>query len=76
MTLQDKLKTMTLTEAQHNLLAGGFCPVCEVPMRGRFEPVKKGCHFFAPEIYATYRERGYELETGHKTNCELRGFRL
>ena len=75
MSVQDKLKELTLTAAEQNLLAGGFCPKCEVPIRGRYDPVK-GWNGFAPEIYATLRENGIDINSGHKRTCELAGLRL
>lgn len=76
MTVQEKLESLILTDAERNLLAGGYCPKCKVPIRGRFKPVKDGWHFLAPEIYATMRENGIDLDSGHHRGCELKGLRL
>lgn len=75
MILQEKIKSLELNDAQRNLMAAGFCPLCERPMRGRFDPIGKA-HFMAPEIFETLRELRIELDTGHKQGCKLTGFRL
>jgi hypothetical protein len=69
------LKELTLTDSERNLLAGGFCPKCEKPIRGKFDPVGKA-HFARPEIYETLRERNIDLDSGHLNTCELKGLRL
>ena len=69
------LKTLVLTDAERNLLAGGFCPKCEVLIRGRYDPVGDMA-FLRPEIYETLRERGIDISSGHRTTCELKGLRL
>ena len=75
MSVQDRLKQLTLTPAEQNLLAGGFCPKCECPIRGKYDPVN-GWYGFAPEIYATLRENGIDTSSGHRKSCELVGLRL
>ena len=54
-----------LTQPECNLLAAGLCPKCERKVRGYQAP----CGSFAPEIWATLRERGIDPATGHKANC-------
>lgn len=75
MTVQERLEKLVLTDPERNLLAGGFCPKCKRPIRGRFDPVGRA-HFIAPEIYATLRERNIDLDSGHVNTCGLRGLRL
>lgn len=76
MTVQERLKQLTLTKEEQNLLAGGFCPKCQVSIRGPFRPVREGMHFFRPEIYATLREKGIDTRNGHYNNCPLGDIRL
>ena len=76
MSVQEVLEKLQLTDSERNLLAGGFCPKCKVAIRGRFDPVPKGMHWFAPEIYETLREHEIDTSSGHKNDCELKGLRL
>lgn len=76
LSVQERLIQLTLTDPERNLLAGGFCPKCQVRIRGKFIAVGQGMHFMAPEIYATLREHNIDLESGHKNDCELKGLRL
>lgn len=69
-------ESLTLTDAERNLLAGGYCPKCKVPIRGHFEPVPKGSAFMRPEIYESMRERNIDSRSGHKNSCELVGLRI
>jgi hypothetical protein len=69
-------QNLSMTEGERNLLAGGYCPKCERPIRGPFTPVAKGAHFVAPEIYESLRERDIDTRSGHKNTCELKGLRL
>lgn len=76
MTVQEVLEKLQLTDAERNLLAGGFCPKCRIAIRGIFSAVPKGIHFMAPEIYETLREHEIDTSSGHKNDCELKGLRL
>lgn len=59
----DEIKALSQPEA--NLLAAGHCPKCERKVRG-FKPMFGA---FAPEWWATMRERGLDPATGHKEGC-------
>lgn len=71
-----RLKNLELSDPERNLLAAGLCPKCERPIRGKYEPVPKGAHFMAPEIYETLRENNIDTQSGHKNTCQLRGLRI
>jgi len=75
-SLAEQLSNLKLTDSERNLMAGGLCPKCKQPIRGKFVPVEKGMHFMAPEIYATLREHNIDTSSGHKNDCELKGMRL
>ena len=55
-----------LTEHHRDLMAMGLCPFCEAQIRGYDPPVGS----FAPEAWATLRERGIDPASGHRQQCE------
>lgn len=45
------------------------CPECG-EKTAAFKAVPEGWHMFAPEIFATLRERGIDPTSGHKRTCK------
>jgi hypothetical protein len=58
-------KVEELTQHQRDILAMGKCPFCEAPIRGYRPPSGS----FAPEMWASLRERGIDPASGHRKCC-------
>jgi len=56
---------MDRMERALGLFEEGRCPECERPIKGWEAP----CGSFAPEQWATLKERGVDPHTGHKITC-------
>lgn len=62
-----------LSNHQRDLMAMGLCPFCERRVKG-WRPPEPGS--FAPEAWATLRERGIDGRTGHGERCAYKEIAL
>jgi len=65
-------KIPELTQHQRDLMQMGVCPFCEAPIKNWKAPVGS----FAPEMWATLRERGIDPGNGHREDCQYKKIRL
>lgn len=61
-----------LTQHQRDLMQMGLCPFCERNIKG-WKPMFGS---FAPEWWATQREKGVSPATGHKESCPYKEISL
>lgn len=61
-----------LTDHQRDLMNMGMCPFCEKQIKG-WKPVFGS---FAPEWWATMREKGIDPATGHLESCQHKNISL